>query len=477
LHVLFVACRLLAKAAQQAAKSGSSSSSSSHVAQQAANSGSSQVAQQAAKSGSSTSSSTSSQVAQQAANRGCSSSSQVAQQAANSGSSSSSSSSSPQAFASTTLLAQCSEEEVLQDIIQEAISDSTVSLTGNEQYCNKEGLSGFRTVLQAAIDAIYPARSLHPELRLLRAAAIVVAHKAPSHSYRMLFSEVESAVVAAVGSPADLGLSASFSEIMTAGLNASFKHTPSPNHADGYLKLDVQELLHRYNMQQVNQWAVQQFPNDPEAAADAAFAVLMEGIGSSSSSSSYVANACNAGSSASSGFNASFTSSSSSGSYTAALTNSAAFPRLPNKAIAIVNPATGLPIPPPQPPLSRQATAPSAVFEPAAAAAAAGPALSAYAAVLQAYQAAALALMPPAPAAASAGGYRLSAAGCCSFDNNDDVIYVPDDDYDEQLFAHKVMMSQAEGVHKKMQSSAEEDQVDGLQWPALQQQVLAQWWA
>jgi hypothetical protein len=74
---------------------------------------------------------------------------------------------------------------------------------------------------------------------------------------------------------------------------------------------------------------------------------------------------------------------------------------------------------------------------------------------------------------------------------NDDfeIIYVPDNDNDEQLFAADAVRPAAAGQmaaaahmaaaepYNKLQSSAEEDQVDGLQWPALQQQVLAQWWA
>jgi hypothetical protein len=170
------------------------------------------------------------------------------------------------------------------------------------------------------------------------------------------------------------------------------------------------------------------------------------------------------------------TSSSSSSNFSAAFTSYIAFPKVPKKVITIVNPATKLPIIPPPLAPTDQPLAPAAAIEPAAAAAAAaaGPAWpsAAYVAVQQAFNAAALALMPPAVADIAA-----------------DVIYVPDNDDDEQQLAAEAVQPVLQGqmtaegqmavvgTHQQLLGSAKDKQLDGLQWMALQQQVPAQWWA
>jgi hypothetical protein len=71
-----------------------------------------------------------------------------------------------------------------------------------------------------------------------------------------------------VGSPARLGLSAKFKQVMAADSNACFKFTPSPHQSEEYLKLDVQKLLQLHKVRHAAQQA--------RASAAAAAAALVK---------------------------------------------------------------------------------------------------------------------------------------------------------------------------------------------------------
>ena len=95
--------------------------------------------------------------------------------------------------------------------------------------------------ISAALDALYPAAAADPATRIRRAAALFLAEQLPK--YRANCARVAATVDSKVGSPAKLGLSVKFKQVITDDPNSCFKFTVSSYHSEEYLKLDVQKLL------------------------------------------------------------------------------------------------------------------------------------------------------------------------------------------------------------------------------------------
>jgi hypothetical protein len=288
-----------------------------------------------------------------------------------------------------------------------------------------------RSSIHAAVDAVYPRseafRRSSAASAMLRAAALFLADQAPA--YRANCARVAAAVDAAVGSPAKLGLSMKFKEIIAADKNACFRVMPSPHKSEQYLQLDVQRLLQLQEMRHTRVAAAAASARTFNAAAAAG----------SSPSSSWAAVASSSSSSGSSGASSIATAFSGGSSSSPSISN---MPTAHDHAFSLGGALLST-APPPSPP--------------AAACLAAE-----YADMLRAYQAAALALMPPLPPSDD--------------DASGDVIWVPDDD--EQLYdtMHPAAAAAAAptaeleglGVAQDLLACSREVQHDAGQWPVLQ---------
>uniref|UniRef100_A0A383WP17 Uncharacterized protein n=1 Tax=Tetradesmus obliquus TaxID=3088 RepID=A0A383WP17_TETOB len=95
--------------------------------------------------------------------------------------------------------------------------------------------------ISAALNSLYPATAADPATRIRRAAALFLAEQLPK--YRANCARVAATVDSKGDSPAKLGLSVKFKQVITDGPNSCFKFTVGSYHSEEYLKLDLQKML------------------------------------------------------------------------------------------------------------------------------------------------------------------------------------------------------------------------------------------